>query len=207
MLITHELGHAMLRTYYGYDGDDSPRNQEYEPPAWVTNASPPQGSDCWNIDSYDMNSLEWNSQTFKEAFADFYSARVWNHKEARGTYVYRSVAFDLETWDNVGNVHLTDGFIANWCGLSSPFQQVATKGDYLRFLWDFYTVTGCASQPSRLDMFRIYRMVRENHRDGTYFLNILNYDDALEYAIENSVGTLSACEQLGFDAYADYNGI
>ena len=82
MLVTHEIGHAMLRLYYGYDGDDSPRSQTWNPPAWVNTSSPPQGTDCINVSSYDMNSLEWNSQTFKEAFADFYSTKVWNLKSS-----------------------------------------------------------------------------------------------------------------------------
>ncbi len=77
----------------------------------------------------------------------------------------------------------------------------------LRFLWDFYTLNGCADQPNRLDMFRVYRAVRENHRDGTYDLIYWNYNAALEYAIENSVPSLSACEQTGYNGYADWNGV
>ena len=56
-------------------------------------------------------------------------------------------------------------------------------------------------------MFRVYRAVRENNRTGDFPLSIWNYDDALENAIENSVATLSGCEQLAFDAYAAHNGI
>lgn len=207
MLVTHELGHALLRLYYGYDGDDQPRNQTYTPSSSITTASPPQGSSCWNVSSYGMNSLEWNSQTFKEAYADFYSAKVWNLKASRGTYTYRGVAYDLEKWDNVGNTNTAGGFAQNWCGYFTTTGSVATKGDYLRFLWDFYTVAGCSSQPTRLDMFKIYRMVRENDRDGTFNLTYWNYDNALEYAIENSVSGLSRCEQAGFGVYADHNGL
>lgn len=209
MIVTHEQGHAMLRLFYGYDGDDAPRSQTYQPPASVTLASPPQGGRCWDadggFDSYGMNTLEWNSQAFKEAFADFYSAKVWNTKAARATYTYRGSAYDLEKWDNVGDTHDWGGFTVNWCGSSA--NNVTTKGDMLRFLWDFYTLTGCASQPNRLDMMRIYRAVRENHRDGTYPLTASNYDLALEYAIENSVPTLSSCEQTGYNAYAGWNGV
>lgn len=205
MIVTHELGHAMLRLYYGYDGDDAPRSQTYNPPGSITSANPPQGSDCWNVSSYDMNSLERNSQAFKEAFADFYSAKVWNLKEDRATYTYRSIAYDLEVWDNVGDTHATGGFTENWCG--STANSITTKGDMLRFLWDFYTVTGCANQPTRLDMFKVYRAVRENDRDGTYSLTNTNYDLALKWAIENSVASLSGCEKLGYDAYAEWNGV
>jgi hypothetical protein len=205
MIITHELGHAMLRLYYGHDGDDQPRSQTFPPPAFIPAFSPPQGSSCINAASYGMNSLEWNSQAFKEAFADFYSAKVWNEKDARGTYTYRGVAYDLEVWDNVNDVHNWGGFTLNFCAYLSPF--VTTKGDMLRFLWDFYTLNGCAEQPNRLDMFRVYRAVRENHRTGAYDLLFWNYNDALEYAIENSVPSLSACEQTGYNGYAEWNGL
>ena len=205
MLVTHEQGHAMLRMYYGFDGDDAPRDQTYQPPNTITNATPPQGSNCWNVSSYDMSSLEWNSQAFKEAFADFYSARVWNVNDARGTYTYRGTAYDLEVWDNVGNTGGSGGFTENWCG--STANGVTTKGDMLRFLWDVYTLTGCPSQPSQLDMLEIYRMVRENHRDGTFPLTNPNYDLALEFAIENSVAGLSGCQQTAYDGYAGWNGL
>jgi hypothetical protein len=207
MIVTHELGHAMLRLYYGFNGDDAPRNQSYQPPVdgTINAASPPQGSSCFNVNSYGMNSLEWNSQAFKEAYADFYSAKVWNVKAARGTYTYRGTAYDLEKWDNVGDSHAWGGFTVNWCG--STADSVTTKGDMLRFLWDFYTVAGCASQPTKLDMMRIYRAVRENHRDGTYALTISNYDEALKYAIENSVPSLSGCEKAAYEAYAGWNGV
>ena len=212
MLVTHELGHAMLRLYYGYDGDDQPRSQTYDPATDddpITLAWPPAGGRCWDsdggFDSYGMNTLEWNSQAFKEAFADFYSAKVWNLKDNRATYTYRGTPYDLEMWDNTGGVNTSGGFTAEFCG--SDAANVTTKGDMLRFLWDFYTLAGCADQPNRLDMFRLYRAVRENDRDGTYDLTNTNYDEAVEYAIENSLPSLSGCEQGGYDAYAGWNGI
>ncbi|HKI00951.1 MAG TPA: hypothetical protein VKK31_03125 [Thermoanaerobaculia bacterium] len=205
MLVTHEQGHAMLRMYYGFDGDDAPRDQGYTPPNGINPAAPPQGSSCWNVSSYGMNSLEWNSQAFKEAFADFYSAKVWNAKDSRGTYTYRGIAYDLEFWDNFTETNPFGGFTDNFCG--STANGVTTKGDMLRFLWDFFTVTGCVNQPSQLDMFEVYRMVRENHRDGTYNLTNSNYDAALKFAIENSVAALSGCEQDAYDAYAGWNGL
>lgn len=125
MMVTHEQGHTMLRLYYGFDGDDAPRNQTYSPPNTITTDAPPQGPSCWNINSYTMNSLEWNSQAFKEAFADFYSARVWNVNDARATYVSRGTAYDLEFWDNVGETNPDGGFTENWCG--STANGVTTK--------------------------------------------------------------------------------
>ena len=93
----------------------------------------------------------------------------------------------------------------NYCG--SGANSVTTKGDMLRFLWDFYTVTGCVDQPTRLDMMKVYRAVRLNHLDDTYNLTTSNYDLALKYAIENSLPSLSGCEQSAYDAYAGWNGV
>ena len=59
----------------------------------------------------------------------------------------------------------------------------------------------------RVPLFKVYRAVRENNRDGTYDLFSWNYNDALEYAIENSVPSLSACEQTGYNGYAEWNGL
>ena len=56
-------------------------------------------------------------------------------------------------------------------------------------------------------MFRVHRAVRENHRDGTYDLLFWNYNEALKYAIENSVPSLSACEQTGYNGYGQWNGL
>lgn len=213
MIVTHELGHAMLRLYYGYDGDDGPRNQSYSPPASITTDTPAQGSNCWNVSSYDMNSLEWNSQAFKEAFADFYSARVWNAKASRGTYTYREVAYDLEMWDNVNNVNTSGGFTSNWCG--STANGVSTKGDWLRFFWDWF-VAPCGEQPTELDMMNLYRAVRENNRTGAFSLcadNIqdgcsrANYDNATLYAIENSISGLSSCEKDFAEEAADWDNL
>ncbi|MGH9239567.1 MAG: hypothetical protein ACRD3G_16115 [Vicinamibacterales bacterium] len=205
MIVTHEMGHAMLRLYYGFDGDDQPRDQGYDPPASIPTGAPPQGTNCINEAKYDMNSLEWNSQTFKESYAEFYSAKVWNVKAARGTYVSRGTAYDLEKWDNVGDVNTFGGFTLNFC--SSTEAGVTTMGDTLRFLWDFYTIGECGAQPTRLDMMKVYRAVRLNHKDGTFALTDTNYGEALEYAIENSVSSLSACEQGGYDKFAAWNGV
>lgn len=185
MMITHELGHAIGRLHYGYDGDDllPSASEEYLPPAGTPAA-------CVNNGSYGMRSLEWNSQTFKEGFADFYSARVWNAKDARGTYIYRQGAFDLEQWDTAGGGNTEGGVKENTC--NSTANNVATKGDWMRFFWDFYTAN-CTTQPSDLDMLRVYRMVRENDRTGSFDTTISNFDAATVNAIQNSIPSLSDC--------------
>jgi hypothetical protein len=197
MLITHELGHAIARLHFGYDGDDilPTGDQEYVPPVGTPAA-------CVNVGSYGMRSLEYNSQTFKEGFADFYSSRVWNAKDSRGTYVYRQTAYDLEQWDTSGGGNTSGGVKVNVCNNNTS--NVATKGDWLRFFWDWYNAN-CASQPSDNDMLTLYRMVRENDRTGTYNANYLNFDNATVYAIENSIAGLSDCEIDVIGEYMDWN--
>lgn len=197
MIITHEMGHAMLRMYYGYDGDDllPTSQQEYVPRAGTPSA-------CVNVGSYGMRSLEWSSQTFKEAFADFYSSRVWNGKDARGTYTYRQTAYDLEQWDTAGGPNTEGGVKVNVCGNNTD--NVGTKGDWLRFLWDWFTAA-CASQPSDIEMFELYRMVRENSRTGVYPLTYTNFDDAVRYTIDNSIGGLTTCEKDFVDEAMTWN--
>lgn len=198
MMVTHELGHAFLRLYYGFDGDDRPRSQTYQPPSRTPRA-------CVNVDSYGMDSLEWNSQTFKEAYADFFSARVWNRRESQATYVYRGVAYDLERWDRTGGRNNAGGVTTNVC--SSTASNVSTKGDWLRYLWDVYTAA-CSTQPSSYHMYDLYRAVRENHRTGTYRLSNTNYDDAVENALDNSLSHFPSCAaRLAVSNYGPHNNI
>lgn len=221
MLITHEMGHAMLRLHYGYDGDESPRDQNW----WrqdlfddgtLNPNAPPAGGACYLRDStntpyggsYSMNTVETNSQTFKEAYADFWSARVWNSRDERGTYVYRSVAFDLETWDTFGLGGVgVGGFTSNWCGISgAEADDVSTKGDWLRFLWDVYTDPDCDDTPTRLEMMDLYAAVREAHRDGSFPLTTVTWDQGMMDALLAS--DLDACvvdHALG--DWANWNGI
>ena len=129
MIVTHELGHALARLYYGFNGDDKPKDKYYDPGSSVP-------GHCKNVSKYSIRSLEWNSQTFKEAFAEFYSAKVWNNRNSRGTYVSRGVAFDLEKWDSAGNTNTSGGYTLNVC--NSTAANVSTMGDWLRFFWDWH---------------------------------------------------------------------
>jgi hypothetical protein len=199
MIISHELGHAVMRLSYGRDGDESPRSQTFSLP-------PPLPADptCTNVASYGMNSLEFDSQVFKESFADFYSARVWNIKEARANYTYRSTPYDIETWDALNGTFDEGGYITNACNVA--VSGVSTKGDWLRFLWDIYTTT-CAAQPTFHDMVETYSAVRGNNDSGEFVLTNTNYEAAILYAIDNTVPGLSACERTRSHDYADWNAL
>jgi hypothetical protein len=194
MLVTHELGHAMARLRYGYDGNDSPLNDDYNPPAG-------KPAECVNVGGYDMTSLEWNSLTFKEGFADFYSARVWNDASSRGSYSRFGTPVDLEVWDADFGENTPGGYAFNVC--VSAADGVSTRQDYLRFFWDLHTAA-CASQPSQLDLLSLYRAVRENDRTGAFVLTDSNYDDAILYAVDH-MGGLTACEIDITSTYLSHN--
>ncbi|MBX2797955.1 MAG: hypothetical protein KTR31_09810 [Myxococcales bacterium] len=215
MLITHEMGHAMLRMHYGYDGDEQPRSQNWDPnsdPA-LNLADPGNGKRCYLTDdkgdpspgSYSIHTVEFNSQAFKEGYADFWSARVWNLREEQAIYVYRSDVFDLETWDTFGlGLAGTGGFTSNWCEVTDP-DDVSTKGDWTRFLWDVYTDPECKDTPTRLEMMDLYRDVRENHRTGDFELDIDTWDQGMMNAFEES--SLDSCVKDRALIWANWNGI
>ena len=189
MLVTHELGHSMARLYYGHDGAESPIYSYYVP--FGFDETDPNYAECVNTLGYDLTSLEANSLAFKEGFADFYSARVWNNSSAHGTYQRFGTPVDLEAWDAAGGVDTPGGYTLNVCG--SVAIGVSTRSDYLRFFWDWHTTAACMAAPSQHDMLELYRRVRENDRTGTYPLTNWNYDDALLNAVATTVEELSGC--------------
>jgi len=188
MLVTHELGHAMARLYYGHDGAESPY-MYYVP--FGFDETDPNYDECVNTLGYDLTSLEANSLAFKEGFADFYSARVWNDASTHGTYQRFGTPVDLEAWDAAGGVDTPGGYTLNVCG--SVAIGVSTRSDYLRFFWDWHTTSACAGAPTQHDMLELYRRVRENDRTGAYPLTYWNYDDALLNAVGTNDGELSGC--------------
>ena len=215
MMVTHEMGHAMLRMHYGYDGDDGPRDQDWDPNSdpGLNLADPGNGKRCVLFDdegdptpnSYSIHTVEFNSQAFKEGYADFWSARVWNKHEPQAIYVYRSDVFDLETWDTFGwGLDTWGGFTTNWCEVADP-DDVSTKGDWTRFLWDVYTDPNCEDVPTRLELMDLYRDVRENHRTGDYELTTVNYDQAMMHAMAES--DLDTCVRDRAQQWANWNGI
>ena len=190
MLVTHELGHAMARLYYGHDGAESPLYAYYVP--FDFDETDPNYDECVNTLGYDLTSLEANSLAFKEGFADFYSARVWNNASGRGSYQRFGTPVDLEAWDAAGGVNTPGGYTLNVCG--STAIGVSTRSDYLRFFWDWHTSSACASAPTQRDLLELYRRVRENDRTGAYPLTNWNYDDALLNAVATNAGDLSGCQ-------------
>jgi hypothetical protein len=205
-IVTHELGHAIAALYYGshddaVDGGEPGINYDYDD---ATENVCGDGGDFYSIDS-----KEWNSVGFREGFAHFIAAKIWNYKDNEGTFTWFGTAHDLERY-NFGANNNAGGRLENQCacinaGCTNELAGASTIEDWLRFFWDWYTTSPaiCADQPSKTDMLRLYRQVRLNGD-----LTKSNYFEKMQKAVNDLDGDVSECLQTtSFDSYADHNGI
>jgi hypothetical protein len=189
-LVSHEIGHALARLYYGRNGGDSPKNTCYE-----------EEDDC----SYSMASAEWDSVSFPEGFAHFVSTRTWNDKQDFATINWFGTPYQAEYYDfnnYSGGSYLKGGDIVNAAGIAE--HGVTTNADWLRFYWDFYTSTTCGEAPDRQDMLRLYRQVRENRYDGVYEPTDSSFHWAVHIALAD-IPEYSQCERDNARSFLDWN--
>jgi hypothetical protein len=213
-LITHELGHILLRLHANRNGgeidDDSTRS-----------VSPNDITCDGSGNGYAIDDNEHSVVAWKEGFAHFVSARIWNDKASSGLFQWNGT-HDLERYGG-GAGTSSGGRLENECCVepddvdcTDSWAGGGTIEDWMRFLWDFYTnVDGsgiCNSQPDGLDMFDIYKQVRDNHASlcsggsdpdcltkGTYFTKT---DIAAA-----QIGLPSCLSGGRFDEYAVWNGV
>jgi hypothetical protein len=209
-IVTHELGHAIAALYYGshdeaVDGPEPTDEADYSYTDDTDNV-------CGNGGTfYSIDSKEWNWIGFREGFAHFIAAKIWNYKNNEGTFTWFGTAYDLERY-NFGASNNAGGRLENQClckpaviGCTNPWSGASTIEDWLRFFWDWYTTSPgiCADQPSKTDMLRLYRQVRLNGD-----LTKSNYFKKMQEAVDDLDGDVSDCLQTtSFDFYADHNGI
>jgi hypothetical protein len=199
-VITHELGHALAALYYGAQAGASDGGEP-----GVSSAHNVGPSACTIGSSYSIDSKEWNSIGFREGFAHFVAARVWNNKHPEGAFRWSSTTHDLERWGQ-GAGTASGGRLENQCCVSncgSSWTNAGTIEDWMRFFWDFYNnVDGaCPQQPDGLDMFKLYAQTRLNGG-----LSASNYYDKMRAAAQDI--DLPVClAGTRFDAYAAHNGI
>lgn len=195
-IVNHELGHAIAGLYYG----SHPLSKNLPEENVVTNLNTSGNANCNfnNGSSYTIFSKEWNSVGYREGFAHFISAKIWNNKTQKGAFSWFAGPNDLESFD-VANT--PGGRLENVCG--GTLSGRAVIGDWMRFLWDFYNNNSgsCSAQPSKLDMLDMYRNTR------LFFPNLKdNYFDSMQGAA--LLTTMPSClKQQRFDFYADHNGI
>ena len=160
--------------------------------------------------SYAISTKEWNSLGFREGFAHFIAAKIFNTKDSEGTFIWFAGAHDLERY-NSGASNNAGGRLENQCcvgaGCAASWDSAGTNEDWMRFFWDFYTNTSdsCSAQPSKTDMLRLYRQTRLNGG-----LTSTNYFDKMRAAAadEDLEDDMDEClRTTRFDFYAAHNGI
>lgn len=210
-IVAHELGHAIAAIYYG--GHDDAVNGG-EPSVSLSHDVDPNS--CGTMDdpedgpSYSISSKEWNSVGFREGFAHFVAAKIFNTKDTEGTFTWFGTPHDLERYD-FGAGSNSGGRLENQCcvgaGCAESWDSAGTNEDWMRFFWDFYTNVSdsCSAQPSKTDMLRLYRQTRLNGG-----LTSFNYFDQMRAAAadDDLADDMPEClRTTRFDAYAVHNGI
>lgn len=209
-IVAHELGHAVAALYYG-GHDDAINGGEPSPNYDHDDGDDPQSNCGQGGTSYSISSKEWNNVGFREGFAHFIAAKIFNTKDTEGTFTWGS-AHDLERY-NSGGSNNSGGRLENQCcpaavaGCAASWDSAGTNEDWLRFFWDFYTNTSdsCSAQPSKTDMLRLYRQTRLNGG-----LTSTNYFDKMRAAAEDEdlEDDMTEClRTTRFDFYAAHNGI
>ncbi len=209
-VVSHELGHAYAAIYYGAHADaqnggevNVSLSHNVDPNACGTSDDPDN-----NEYGYSIRSKEWGAVGFREGFAHFVAAIVWNNHNTEGSFHWLGSHHDLERHgDGVGVV--SGGRLKNVCctagdgDCTDSYQGAATVEDWMLFFWDWYTNVDaqCGNHPTRTDMLRLYRdtRLRSGLQKDNYFTNMR------EAAKDLSLPT--CLKTTRFDQYAIHNGI
>jgi hypothetical protein len=207
-IVAHELGHAIAAIYYG-DHDDAVNGSE--PSVSLShnvnpNACGTQDDPANDKYGYSIDSKEWNSLGFREGFAHFVAAKIWNNKETEGTFSWFADPHDLERY-NYGANNEAGGRLENQCcaggGCAASWDSAGTNGDWLRFFWDWYTNTSdsCDDRPTKRNMLKLYRQTRLNGG-----LTSTNYFAKMQAAADD-LNLANCLKTSRFNFYAAHNGI
>ncbi|HQR31333.1 MAG TPA: hypothetical protein PLK30_01260 [Blastocatellia bacterium] len=204
-VVSHEMGHAIAALYYG--AQPGAKNGG-EPDVRIDHNVTPDNCVAANVpfDSYWIGSKEWNSVGFREGFATFLAARVWNNKDYEGALSWMGTQLDLERHSN-GTGTTSGGRLENVCctgpNCGNSLKSAGTNEDWVLFFWDLYTNKDdeCTQQPSIWGMLNLYSGTR--FRSG---LAYNNYFGKMREAVM-AVWPQSCLAEKRFDAYAIHNGI
>jgi hypothetical protein len=203
-LVGHELGHAFAALFYGSHPDAV---NGWEPGGSDLHSVTPSDDSCGMGESYSIRTKEWNSLGFREGFAHFVSAIVWNNHHREGSFHWLGSHHDLERYsDGVGTN--SGGRLENVCCVGAnpcveSWKNATTIEDWMLFFWDWYTndETRCSVHPTRTDMMRLYRDTRL--QPG---LNDTNYFSAMQTAVQG-MNVAPCLKGWAFDFHASWNGI
>lgn len=217
-IVSHELGHAIAALWYGGKAgaaNGGEPNMSFSSGITSSGGSNEIPDHCGNGGTfYGHASKEYNSVAFREGFAHFIAARVWNDKDGEGSFGWTNPAIDLERYGpslpSPSGENDAGGRLENYCcdpavdsGCTTSWVDSGTNEDYLRLFWDFYTAaaTYCVggTQPGFDDLLDLYAQTRLN---GS--LQYYNYDVKMD-AASDDIG-LPACLVTAFDDYQAHNG-
>jgi hypothetical protein len=93
-IVTHELGHAIAALYYGNHDDavDGPEPTDEEDYSYTDDTNNVCGAGVSSTDR--LKGMELIG--FREGFAHFIAAKIWNYKDNEGTFTWFGTAHDLE---------------------------------------------------------------------------------------------------------------
>lgn len=199
-VVAHEIGHALSRLNYGVDGGESPFSSGY-----VYDGGAPASEGCTSGGSYSTRSAEFDSVGFKEGFANFYAARVFNDRSADASFTQFGIAHSMERFQSAAAGNPQGGHIRNDCFPgSAPPHGVSSNEDWMRFFWDVYTMPqstcGTSAIPfgEMLDIYADTRSLAISDVD-TWHITMTN-------AINNDPD-FTSCEKEAARAYIDWNAV
>lgn len=165
-----------------------------------------QPSHCGMGPGYSQITKEWSSIGFREGFADFISAAVYNDKSGSGTLHRLGLTWDLERWDASNTPY---GYLRNVCcppgdPCAHSLSGAATRIDWALAFWDIFTDTNCDPKPSHNDMLRFFRETMEAlpTDDDEYFPASV---DAMAELV--SGGHVGSCFNGRWAVFSCHNGI
>lgn len=204
-IVSHEMGHAIAALHYG--SNPAAKNGG-EPDVRLDHNVTPDNCAVANVEvgSYWIGSKEWNSVGFREGFATFLAAKVWNNKDYEGALSWMGTQLDLERHSN-GAGATSGGRLENVCcigqGCAASWSRAGTNEDWVLFFWDLYTNKDdeCTQQPSLNGMLNLYSGTR--HRAGLAYNNY--FGKMREFVM--AVWAPNCLATQRFDEYAIHNGI
>jgi hypothetical protein len=146
-VVAHEYGHAYLYQV---------SNMSTQSPASAShNVTPSNCPFSENGLAYTNRTKEWSSLAFREGFAHFISARVWNDSAADGHFRWGQ-SYDLDRWDSSD---APGGYLVNECcsgtggSCANSLNGTGVIPDWMRGLWDFHTDSVCPRSKSQMALF------------------------------------------------------
>jgi hypothetical protein len=199
-VVAHELGHAFAAIDYGARPGASNGGEPNVDSNYGT-FNPFQL--CPRGESYSINSDEYNSVGFREGFAHFLAAVIFNNKHAEGSFHWLGSHHDLERYAN-GMGTQSGGYHGHYCCFDNTCTKTDTLEDWMLFFWDYYTNVSadCSAQPGVNDLLALYSKTRLNGG-----LTKDNYYAKMKVAAAANASLPTCLKEDRFASYAAHNGI